>query len=45
LRGSIVEATHLTKEILATAPKDDPNLATLKAKLLLFRGELQLFAP
>jgi hypothetical protein len=45
LRGSIVEATHLTKEILATAPKDDPNLATLKAKLLLFKGELSLWGP
>jgi hypothetical protein len=45
LRGSLVEASHLTKEILASAPKDDPNLGTLKAKLLLFKGELSLFAP
>jgi hypothetical protein len=45
LRSSLVEATHLIREIIATAPKDDINLATLKAKLLLFRGEMALFRP
>ena len=45
LRGSLVEVNHLLREIIASAPRDDANLATLKAKLLLFRGELQLFGP
>ncbi len=45
LRGSLVEVNHLLREIIASAPRDDANLATLKSKLLLFRGELQLFGP
>jgi len=45
LRGNLTEACHLLREIAATAPKDDRNLATLKAKLLLMRGELSLFGP
>jgi hypothetical protein len=45
LRGYVVEVNHLVREILASAPKDDPNIGTLRAKLMLFRGELSLFGP
>ena len=45
LRSGIGDVTLLLREIIASVPKDDGNLAILKAKLALFQSELNQLKP
>lgn len=45
LHGALGDVSLIMREIVAAAPPDDRNIKTLQAKLELFRGEANLFAP